>query len=50
MTLVEHAASRGLGSGDLSILAERDRYKVRVSKGTVVRVWTEESAMNQWAS
>jgi len=31
MTLVEHAESRMLGSGDLSILAERDRYKARSS-------------------
>lgn len=50
MTLVQHAESRMLGSGDLSILAERDRYRERVSKGTVVRVWTQEQVMNQWAS
>ena len=50
MTLVDHAVGQMLGSGDLSILAERDRYRRRVSKGTVVRVWTEEEHMNQWAS
>ena len=44
--LVQHAESRRLGAGDLSILAERQLYRETVSsKAVQVEVWTLEHAL-----
>ncbi|MFR9726521.1 hypothetical protein ACL02R_24650 [Streptomyces sp. MS19] len=45
--LVEHAARQQLGTGDLSIVAERDLYASRVRAD--VRIWTLEAVMDTWA-
>jgi hypothetical protein len=45
--LVEHAVRQQLGTGDLSIVAERDLYATRVRAR--VRIWTLEAVMNTWA-
>ena len=47
MDLTEHAVSRQLGTGDLSIVAERDLYASRVRAR--VRIWTLEATMGTWA-
>ncbi|KAB8161611.1 hypothetical protein FH609_026085 [Streptomyces sp. 3MP-14] len=47
MDLVEHAVRRQLGTGNLSIVAERDLYACRVQ--ATVRVWTLEATMGTWA-
>jgi hypothetical protein len=49
MDLVEHAATQCLSCGDLRVVAERDEYRRRVSKGTEVVIWSLDSAMNSWA-
>ncbi|MFI7297873.1 hypothetical protein [Streptomyces sp. NPDC050121] len=47
MDLGEHAATGLLGTGDLSIVAERDLYASRVQAR--VRIWTLEQTMGAWA-
>ncbi|MFI6699363.1 hypothetical protein ACIBJC_10390 [Streptomyces sp. NPDC050509] len=47
MDLVEHAARQQLGTGDLSIVVERDLYASRAQAH--VRIWTLEATMNTWA-
>ncbi|MEH0423835.1 hypothetical protein [Streptomyces sp. B21-083] len=47
MNLTEHAARQQLGTGDLSIVAERDLYAARVQ--AEVRIWTLEATMGTWA-
>jgi hypothetical protein len=42
-----HAERRRLGTGDLSIVAERDLFASRVQ--AKVRIWTLEATMNTWA-
>lgn len=45
--LAEHAARCQLGTGDLSIVAERDLYASKVQ--AEVRIWTLEATMGTWA-
>ncbi|WP_156725257.1 PIN domain-containing protein [Streptomyces apocyni] len=47
MTLTQHAESQLLGTGDLSIVAERDLYASKVQAR--VRIWTLEDTMSTWA-
>ncbi|MEC4018373.1 hypothetical protein [Streptomyces sp. H27-D2] len=47
MSLTEHAVRKQLGTGDLSIVAERDMYAERVQ--AKVRIWTLEATMQTWA-
>ncbi|MFI6405278.1 hypothetical protein [Streptomyces sp. NPDC050548] len=47
MDLCEHAATEQLGTGDLSIVAERDLFASRVQAR--VRIWTLEETMSTWA-
>lgn len=47
MDLTEHALSQQLGTGDLSIVAERDLYASRTR--AEVRIWTLEATMGTWA-
>ncbi|MEU2222023.1 hypothetical protein [Streptomyces sp. NPDC018347] len=47
MDLAEHAVRQQLGTGDLSIVAERDLYAARVQ--AEVRIWTLEATMGTWA-
>jgi hypothetical protein len=52
--LVEHATrgrQGGLGTGDLSVLAERDLYRDRrVDRGSIdVRVWTTDAALGAYS-
>ena len=49
MDLVEHATKQCLSCGDLSVVAERDEYKRRVSKGIEVEIWTVDEAMSAWS-
>ena len=45
--LADHAVRKQLGTGDLSIVAERDLYASRVQ--AQVRIWTLEATMGTWA-
>lgn len=47
MDLVEHAVRQQLGTGDLSIVVERDLYASRAQ--AQVRIWTLEATMGTWA-
>ncbi|MED7952212.1 hypothetical protein [Streptomyces sp. BE303] len=47
MDLADHAVRQQLGTGDLSIVAERDLYASRVQAD--VRIWTLEATMGTWA-
>ncbi|WP_432123533.1 hypothetical protein [Streptomyces sp. C10-9-1] len=47
MDLAEHTVRRQLGTGDLSIVAERDLYASRAQ--AEVRIWTLEATMGTWA-
>ncbi|MFD5554058.1 hypothetical protein ACFWIA_09495 [Streptomyces sp. NPDC127068] len=47
MDLAEHAVCQQLGTGDLSIVAERDLYASRAQ--AEVRIWTLEATMGTWA-
>ncbi|MFD7897898.1 hypothetical protein [Streptomyces sp. NPDC059743] len=47
MDLAEHAVRRQLGTGDLSIVVERDLYASRAQ--AEVRIWTLEATMGTWA-
>lgn len=47
MDLAEHAVRQQLGTGDLSIVAERDLYASRAQ--AEVRIWTLEATMGTWA-
>ncbi|SOD64631.1 hypothetical protein SAMN06297387_11883 [Streptomyces zhaozhouensis] len=47
MDLAEHAVKKQLGTGDLSIVAERDLYASRARAD--VRIWTLEATMATWA-
>ncbi|WP_425245734.1 hypothetical protein [Streptomyces sp. NEAU-NA10] len=47
MDLAEHAVCQQLGTGDLSIVAERDLYASRAQ--AEVRIWTLEETMESWA-
>lgn len=47
MDLTEHAVRQQLGTGDLSIVAERDLYASRTQ--AEVRIWTLEATMGTWA-
>ncbi|KND30813.1 hypothetical protein IQ63_27295 [Streptomyces acidiscabies] len=47
MDLAEHAVRQQLGTGDLSIVAERDLYASRLR--AEVRIWTLEATMGTWA-
>jgi len=47
MDLSEHAVRQQLGTGDLSIVAERDLYASRTQ--AKVRIWTLEATMGTWA-
>ncbi|TNM27237.1 hypothetical protein [Streptomyces sedi] len=47
MDLAEHAVRQQLGTGDLSIVAERDLYASRARAD--VRIWTLEATMGTWA-
>ncbi|MFD3380644.1 MULTISPECIES: hypothetical protein [unclassified Streptomyces] len=47
MDLAEHAVCQQLGTGDLSIVAERDLYAARAQ--AEVRIWTLEATMGTWA-
>lgn len=49
MDIVEHAAQQCLSCGDLSVVAERNEYRRRVSKGTEVTIWSFDEAMNAWS-
>lgn len=49
MDLVEHATKQCLSCGDLSVVAERDDYRRRVSKGIKVVIWTVDEAMDAWS-
>ncbi|MEW2388312.1 hypothetical protein AB0933_08115 [Streptomyces venezuelae] len=46
MTLTQHAEGQVLGTGDLSIVAERDLYASKVQ--AEVRIWTLEASMSTW--
>ncbi|MCZ7432947.1 hypothetical protein [Streptomyces sp. WMMC1477] len=48
MSLAEHAVRQQLGTGDLSIVAERDLYASRTQ--ATVRIWTREATMDTWAT
>lgn len=43
----EHVVRQQLGTGDLSIVAERDLYASRAQ--AEVRIWTLEATMGTWA-
>jgi hypothetical protein len=47
MDLAQHAVHQQLGTGDLSIVAERDLYASRAQ--AEVRIWTLEATMGTWA-
>jgi len=47
MDLSEHAVRQQLGTGDLSIVAERDLYASRAQ--AEVRIWTLEATTGTWA-
>ncbi|MER6286477.1 hypothetical protein [Streptomyces sviceus] len=47
MDLAAHAVCQQLGTGDLSIVAERDLYASRAQ--AEVRIWTLEATMGTWA-
>ena len=47
MDLCQHAATEQLGTGDLSIVVERDLFASRVQAR--VRIWTLEESMSTWA-
>lgn len=47
MNLAEHAVRQQLGTGDLSIVAERDLFASRLQ--AQVRIWTLEATMGTWA-
>ncbi|MET9293859.1 hypothetical protein [Streptomyces sp. NPDC003077] len=47
MDLAEHAVRQQLGTGDLTIVAERDLYASRARAR--VRIWTLEATMGTWA-
>jgi len=47
MDLAEHAVRQQLGTGDMSIVAERDLYASRAQ--AEVRIWTLEATMGTWA-
>jgi hypothetical protein len=47
MDMAEHAVRQQLGTGDLSIVAERDLYASRAQ--AEVRIWTLEATMGTWA-
>lgn len=49
MDIVEHAVKQSLSCGDLSIMAERDLYRSRVSPQTDVSIWTVDQAMDAWS-
>lgn len=49
MDLVAHAAKRCLSCGDLSVVAERDVYRSRVSDGIKVAIWTMDEGMSAWS-
>jgi hypothetical protein len=50
-TLVEHSVRQTLGVGDLSVLAERDRYLSRVARSVVkVEVWTTDQQLAGWSA
>jgi hypothetical protein len=50
LDLVEHATSRQLGTGDLSIVTERDLFaEQNRGSGLTVRIWTLEACLNTWA-
>ncbi|WP_437077373.1 hypothetical protein [Streptomyces sp. enrichment culture] len=42
-----HAVRQQLGTGDLSIVSERDPYEDRAR--AEVRIWTLETTMGTWA-
>ncbi|CAL9462614.1 hypothetical protein SUDANB146_02655 [Streptomyces sp. enrichment culture] len=44
---VPHAVRQQLGTGDLSIVSERDPYEDRAR--AEVRIWTLETTMGTWA-
>lgn len=48
LDLVEHATRSQLGTGDLSIVIERDMYAAQNS-GLSVRIWTVDDRLNTWA-
>lgn len=47
MDLATHAVRQQLGTGDLSIVSERDLYADRAR--AEVRIWTLEATMGTWA-
>ncbi|MFF6811772.1 hypothetical protein ACFZAG_18040 [Streptomyces sp. NPDC012403] len=47
MDLTTHAVRQQLGTGDLSIVSERDLYAARAR--AEVRIWTLETTMGTWA-
>jgi hypothetical protein len=47
-SLVDHAVNK-VGCGDLSILAERERYRATVSPKLSVGIWTLDDALAAWS-
>jgi hypothetical protein len=47
-SLVDHAVNR-VGCGDLSILAERERYRATVSPKVSVGIWTLDAGLAAWS-
>jgi hypothetical protein len=47
-SLIDHASAQ-VGCGDLSILAERDRYLGGVSKGVRAAIWTLDHGLAAWS-
>lgn len=48
MSLVSHAEAK-VGCGDLCILAERDRFKLRTASGLRVDIWTKDQGLLAWS-
>lgn len=46
--LSEHLATAFMGCGDLAILVERDRYRARVARGSLVEVWTLDAGLQAY--
>ncbi len=49
MDLVDHAAKRCLSCADLSVVAERDVYRSRLSSSIEVVIWTMDEALRAWS-
>jgi hypothetical protein len=49
MDLVEHAVQRCLSCADLSVVAERDAYRRRLSASIEVLIWTMDEALRAWS-